>query len=214
MGTNLAPTPTEYAGVTFRSKSEAIFARVLDLSSWVHAWEYEPAFEPRHRIPNGHVWDFAVLHIDCETAFDEVHIIEYKPSQPTAAYVQHLINDYKKRGCSGYTALPFMTFGNPFNESRMSASYVCQNGALISHTRPSDHTYNSVLLWPIQDVYWYPNSDRCVSYERYDTVSGFGLDIEDDVINEAMTYRFDLLDLYSISKYKRNLLVTRQYEED
>lgn len=36
-----APIPTDYKGVRFRSKSEAIFARALELRGY-EIWEYEP----------------------------------------------------------------------------------------------------------------------------------------------------------------------------
>ena len=76
------PIPTEYKGVRFRSKSEAIFARAMDLAFPGDLfWEYEPKdFAIDWWVP-----DFHVIHPysgDC--------LIEYKPSEVTETYKENL----------------------------------------------------------------------------------------------------------------------------
>jgi hypothetical protein len=53
--TDRRPIPTEYKGVRFRSKSEAVFARTLDLVVGRNlTWTYEP------KGHKGHPWDFEI----------------------------------------------------------------------------------------------------------------------------------------------------------
>ena len=87
-GENRKPTPTEYKGVRFRSKSEAVFARCLDLAGW--DWDYEP------KNASGHRWDFLVdRKTEPGSGRERFVFIEYKPSQPTIAYVRSLIEKTK-----------------------------------------------------------------------------------------------------------------------
>lgn len=76
--------PTQYAGVVFRSKSEALFARTLDLLGY--AWFYEPDWL---RCADGYVPDFLYCPArgDREYAvFSKMTVAEYKPQRPTDAY--------------------------------------------------------------------------------------------------------------------------------
>jgi len=69
------PIPTDYRGTRFRSKSEAIFACAMDLAGYKE-WEYEP---------KGSVAvDFVVQLPERNMSL----AIEYKPSEPTAAYLE------------------------------------------------------------------------------------------------------------------------------
>lgn len=81
------PVPTEYRGTVYRSKSEAIFRACLDYAGW--DVEYEPP-TPLHK------WDFFVSRSDyCRTCRHHLYrrvYIEYKPSSPTATYVNNLIS--------------------------------------------------------------------------------------------------------------------------
>lgn len=83
---NLQPIPTEYVGITFRSKSEAIFARALDLMGFW--WEYEP--EP---FQTGDLWipDFLVVSQQARRKIG-LWLFEYKPSAPTNAYMGQMRN--------------------------------------------------------------------------------------------------------------------------
>lgn len=90
---NKKPVPTEYKGIVFKSKSEAIFARCIDL--WlasrydlVGSYVYEPV-------------DWWIAQMDYVPDFDlmtHLHnqnhrsttLIEYKPVKPTDAYMNKL----------------------------------------------------------------------------------------------------------------------------
>lgn len=86
MDTQRKAVPTEYAGVRFRSKSEACFAMYLDHHS--EFWQYEPELLT---LECGYVPDFLVIrhhyHSKQGKWFSAI-LIEYKPSQPTETYVQ------------------------------------------------------------------------------------------------------------------------------
>lgn len=77
--------PTEYRGVKFRSKSEAIFARALDLGKWV--WKYEPE---DMRLENGWVPDFWIVMTKPVNPTIVSVVVEYKPSHITQTYLQEL----------------------------------------------------------------------------------------------------------------------------
>lgn len=72
-----AARPTEYCGVTFRSLSEAIFARALHLNRIV--WQYEP---PNFKV-NEWSPDFLAAP---EKLSDLEFLIEYKPGEITDTY--------------------------------------------------------------------------------------------------------------------------------
>lgn len=81
----LKARPTEYCGVRFRSKSEAIFARVLDIGGYF--WEYEP------KIFCSSEWkpDFWVIHQHRHPKKEIASILlEYKPRRPTETYLEQL----------------------------------------------------------------------------------------------------------------------------
>ena len=79
MSNEIKATKTEYCGVQFKSKSEAIFARALHILGYL--WVYEPEHT---RWINGYVPDFIVSHLFSNT------IIEYKPKMPTATYIENI----------------------------------------------------------------------------------------------------------------------------
>ncbi|PKN53461.1 MAG: hypothetical protein CVU55_02235 [Deltaproteobacteria bacterium HGW-Deltaproteobacteria-13] len=72
---------TEYKGIIFDSKSEAVFARTLDLGG--HQWIYHP---PEHC---SHVWDFLVFRKHMGDKSTPL-FVEYKPIMPTNTYVDEL----------------------------------------------------------------------------------------------------------------------------
>jgi hypothetical protein len=82
---------TEYKKIVFDSKSEAVFARTLDIAG--HHWKYHP------KEHCGHVWDFLVWR-NCSYVDHRLPsyiyarvpwiYIEYKPSMPTNTYVDNL----------------------------------------------------------------------------------------------------------------------------
>ena len=77
----LLPVETEYRGVVFRSKSEAILARNFDLLGLL--WIYEPT-----RFIQGDLWvpDFWIITpLSSGPGFCS-RILEYKPRTPTDTY--------------------------------------------------------------------------------------------------------------------------------
>lgn len=111
-------SPTEYRGVRFRSKSEAMFALWLDLESSVNVaykdeqrrlsegficvnegmefWKYEPVlkFAPYFNV------DFLSCTLSTGRAayapFLNYQFIEYKPSKPTKTYCEKFFLNYEE----------------------------------------------------------------------------------------------------------------------
>ena len=75
--------PTEYGGIRFRSKSEAMFAYIID-NFWGPSWAYEP-----YEIDD-YLVDFSqVVPLQDKSGYCE-YLIEYKPAQPTETYLSVL----------------------------------------------------------------------------------------------------------------------------
>lgn len=77
-------TPTEYAGIVFRSKSEAQVALSLDMQEDELDW----AYEPKELQVGSYIPDFLV----CEHLDDGVwlRVVECKPSLCTETYMKNL----------------------------------------------------------------------------------------------------------------------------
>ena len=114
----LKAKPTEYKGIVYRSKCEAILARAIDLQG--HEFIYEPE---RLIILDGmKEWcpDFSVMVLD--GGFWDELIVEYKPAMITDTYRECLSKRFNKLS-EGLSDLPFSsgisrTFllicGNPY----------------------------------------------------------------------------------------------------
>lgn len=98
-------TPTDYEGVRFRSKSEAIFARAMTLSGL--EWEYEPEVWTHYSV------DFSVLAKVKNWNIRLRYLIEYKPKEPSEAYIERL---EKLTVPPDHDAL-FIFYGSPYNEA-------------------------------------------------------------------------------------------------
>lgn len=79
---DLKAIPTEYKGVRFRSKSEAVFAFHLEKAGWHWNYESDAATEI-------HPWDFWIYKLDFLIGSRHL-LIEYKPTRPTVAYIEAL----------------------------------------------------------------------------------------------------------------------------
>lgn len=104
MSTILKPVPTEYKGIIFKSKSEAMYARYLDLldmnySLLTVAWIYEPKWAE----VNGWTPDFYVIIIlypRDKNRIKSIHefYIEYKPNEPTETYLKKCSKNFNSLG--------------------------------------------------------------------------------------------------------------------
>lgn len=144
---------TEYKGIVFDSKSEAVFARALDLVG--HEWAYHPS---NHA---GHEWDFLVfpkvkvrpfkrtrrIELDdyekpvvvsdysemVATGYFAPFLVEYKPSPPTKTYIRNLIDKLSKSPVES-----ILVWGNPWEYKR---NFVNENNCY--HTYPLYCSYGS-----------------------------------------------------------------------
>ena len=86
--------PTEYNGVVYRSKCEAMFARALDLKKdFCDSYIYEPEW-------GGVKTDFATMKVS-GAFYDgyplvrlEIRCIQYKPARPTFTYANEFRNEW------------------------------------------------------------------------------------------------------------------------
>jgi len=97
--------PTEFKGVVYRSKSEAMFA--ASISYLGYKWIYEPRF---FEI-DGWRPDFAIpVHNGNEFGFE---VIEFKPYRATETYMEELADRFRRlRSC---VKIPFSAYLVTFN---------------------------------------------------------------------------------------------------
>lgn len=189
---NIKAIRTEYRGIVFDSKSEAVFARTLDLAGL--RWKHHPG---KHC---GHPWDFLVYRTDIECdAFqlDEIvdigegiwtqpdpvvysfnrpfpTLIEYKPAPPTATYIENLTEAMRANPMESV-----IIWGNPWNGPFMGCSYVCYP-IFTKHGR---------FGWG--DFCQPADNGEDVPYSnRHEIGDMFG--ITEAMAQEAREYRFDL----------------------
>ena len=91
--------PTEYNGVVYDSKSEAVFAKALDDAGFVSVYHPQDVKSP-------HVWDFLSVAPETGVPF----LIEYKPVMPTQTYLMQLY----ERACEE-DRRAFLVYGNPWD---------------------------------------------------------------------------------------------------
>ena len=108
--------PTDYNGIRFRSKCEAIFYRNLQLHGWL------VAYEPDHWLVDGWSFDFHVAWLMQRGAIANV-LIEYKPSEPTAAYMERHEQRIRSLGKSLTGFHNVVAIGSPFNPIRKSLKF-------------------------------------------------------------------------------------------
>lgn len=130
--TNFEAVPTEYRGVRYRSKCEAMFARWLELSQGVgvddeanlpggYAEVRGFIYEPEWLEVDGWKPDFLCWHIhggrDYSLHFSR-DLIEYKPKKPTDAYLDAFKTKAKLLQQTGKVTTSRLFFGSVFSKQR------------------------------------------------------------------------------------------------
>lgn len=164
----MKPIKTEYRGIIFDSKSEAVFARTLDLANLQWGYHYQPKYYGRE-------WDFLVHGRRIPKT-----LIEYKPSMPTWTYINNLIDSMKE-----HPKESVLIWGNPWN-------------GIVNTDGPSDCCYYVYPIFSSFGKYGWGDfctladsgSECPVSY-RHPIDEMF--DITEDIVQEAWGYRFDLV---------------------
>lgn len=106
MSARLEAVPTEYKGVVYRSKCEAMFARWIELeligNEKHDCFHYEPEYlRFEDWVPDFSVLRFCKNHPFYPNAFldymprVEFEVVEYKPTSPTKTYVKRLLSRFK-----------------------------------------------------------------------------------------------------------------------
>jgi len=160
------PKKTEYRGIVFDSKSEAVFARTLDIAEI--EWEY-------HVQHCGHEWDFFVSNTKCNRGM----LIEYKPTVPTMSYVRNLTEMTRAN-----PAESIIVHGNPWTPCHPDDPYkdCCYSAYPIFS---SFAKYGWGDFFPIADI----GDDSPFSVRH---PIGDILGIDGWMATMAMGYRFDL----------------------
>lgn len=118
--------PTLFQGIVFRSKSEAMFANILEQMKGYRnylRWVYEP---DRFKTKDGYIPDFIIYEGDEMFLADWIYLIEYKPSKPTFEYLQHLSKQFeeiKRKDCYHFIDNCYVVYGNCYNNDFMRIVY-------------------------------------------------------------------------------------------
>jgi hypothetical protein len=180
MMVNYAPIKTEYKGIVFDSKSEAVFARAMDLAKGHnYNWKYHPTKHPNDIMNSyflaAHEWDFGIYTTHTPSPMcvpiEELYV-EYKPKKPTDTYIKNL----KKR----VYAIP---------ESSFPESLVMNTPAMIVYGNPWDGPqndgYSETYLAEVL------NATPGTFYHYRNEINKM-LGITEAMAQEAKQYRFDL----------------------
>jgi hypothetical protein len=131
MKRNLEASPTEYRGVVYRSKSEAMFARYLEIAER-QCDRCLVYYEPKSLLVDGWTPDFLVTEIFQSIDFGcvrvESFVIEYKPSRPTKTYIKKFVarcDVLLSRIEINHLNRPrfFIYTGSPWSEDSFAAEY-------------------------------------------------------------------------------------------
>lgn len=181
---------TEYKGIVFDSKSEAVFARTLDIGG--HEWVYHPA---EHC---GHAWDFIVCPVHrssrlCSRVgghdyyWQRPHfrtppmLVEYKPTMPTKTYVDNLTDQMRQDPLESV-----VVWGNPWDgvdKTLFGPTDCCYR------VYPIFSSHQWAFGWGDFDPVSDSGNNLPVSY-RHETLDVLG--INESMAQEAKLYRFDL----------------------
>lgn len=204
MRTTFKAKKTEYMGVVFDSKSEAVFARALHLAN--NEWVYHPS---KHC---GHKWDFLVFPFQYfrrpqfayvgGTSYVSktlgVHLagkpllVEYKPSMPTMSYVENLINQTREDPIES-----ILVWGNPWEENQKERIWKYESLFGVDGLLNNESCYQAYPIFSSLYAYGWGNFSPMADSGCYKPISTvhkvvemFG--ITNEIVQEAKSYRFDL----------------------
>jgi len=164
------PIQTEYKGIVFSSKSEAVFARTLDIANAM--WVYHPP------IYCNHSWDFIVTPA---TRPKVPTLVAYKSQMPSNDYVDNLVSLMK---ATPYESV--VVWGNPWDGIDMSI-----DGSLDCCYRVYP-IFSSYAKYGWGDfVRFADNGGDWPTSFRHDTFGVLG--IKEDMVQQAKTHKFRYL---------------------
>lgn len=180
------PRPTEYKGIRFRSKCEAMFARYLELDLqesehlyspgnpfWVGnkfglgrgGFSYEPLL-PTKWTPDFLVWKMT----DEDLPSLQYEIIEYKPSAPTQTYIDEFVSRSAKL-VETFASRQFLAY--EFANAKFSIYY----GSLWSD-RGLIEAHKGRDKWSVsseEDFDWLINHEASIRETRFDLVESLSM---------------------------------------
>lgn len=136
----LEAIPTEYKGIVYRSKSEAMFARYLELRYSEEGDPFGVVYEPKHlQTLDGWVPDFLVWQVENTCVWIPqliVTVYEYKPSKPTETYLQRFKHRCQEIQNRTDTHIVFcLLFGSVFSSERGSFWPLWEDHPTKGHSR-------------------------------------------------------------------------------
>lgn len=179
---NLQARPTEYRGITYKSKAEARLALLLD--DLGKCWKYEPESMV---LEDGYVPDFLVFSAEPHdyeedvsangSALLELSVIEYKPSLPTRTYIKELAVRF---GCIGDAIYRESTL-NMLLDCAVNVEFLLLIGGM-GFSKARHISFG-----------WGPPEEPCYIGALKDQWGGFFEDVDIDKENKRLSkYRFDL----------------------
>lgn len=149
MSKTMEARPTEYKGIRYRSKSEAMFARWLELTR-IHlskksssergaygfgcGWVYEPDWlRVGNWTPDFYCWSSQWM----PALYLSIEIIEYKPSMPTDTYIEEMASNVGLMQRRHGEAIQ-LYYGSPFNTDRGVYHFLDYEGSIRVNHSPCD----------------------------------------------------------------------------
>ena len=182
METDFTPRPTEYRGVLFKSKSEAKYARLLDIVQPEIGWAYEPK-DIAHiltQITNSNYCpDFVGFVAAPGNRGFLCAVVEYKPKRPTDAYIREFFGvrcKYVQDALSPIVIVPIIHCVDFWGRSATQILNPQSTKLGVSQFLPAYMTSKDVI-----------GPEYVSSWDEVDQTGEY-----QSVINEVNNYRFDI----------------------
>ena len=121
------PSPTSYKGIRYKSKCEAIFARMMDMQNYFQ-WAYlEPQWQLYPNFEDGYIPDFWL-----QTRTGQQIFVEYKTTPPKYEYLVALKSRVNQavwlpdRGINAFVLVKGNPYDNPPND-KWEVHYVMED---------------------------------------------------------------------------------------
>ena len=196
------PTKTEYKGTVYRSKTEAIFARCLDLAGL--EYQYEPSCDgavyfnendPEPDYNNGIPYTPDFIVSVGQFPYDRNLLIEVKPSVPSETYLNNLHNKLFEETKGMRFGLGY--YGNKLRVDTLMDAFdhtYGLNSFAIAVFNPFDGEFSIIYTDDLNPSLSKPGSYTVIDCpnDAYGTRAGGELYSAMSRMDEAKQYRFDL----------------------
>jgi len=109
---------TEYIGVKYRSKTEAMFALIIRQKYLENCHRFRLIYEPeKFKTPYGYIPDFKEVYVEEPFLSDFITLYEVKPDFPNKTYIQYLEKQFrwiKEKDYFGFISFYCLYIFNPY----------------------------------------------------------------------------------------------------